>query len=143
MPGLPTESAVTADEINRFIDSDFSNSRSRCTAVGPGWAEVHLRADGSMMRPPGDIIQGPTVFSMADAALYYAVFTVVGIEPMALTSELSIRFLRPARGLDLMGRATLHHAGRRSVIGSVEMWTPDRPDAPVAVAQGTYVLPGR
>lgn len=140
MPGIPATSVVTVDEVNAFVDADFRNASGRCRAVGPGWAEVQLHADESMMRP-GDIILGPTVFALADCALYYAVFTVVGIEPMALTSELSIRFMRPARGRDLLGRGELHHAGRRSVIGSVTVWTPDRPDAPVAVAQGTYVLP--
>jgi uncharacterized protein (TIGR00369 family) len=140
MPGRTAVSAVTVADVERFITEEFSNTSTRCTAVGPGWAEVALDADAAMMRP-GGIIWGPAVFSLADAALYYAVFTVAGIQPMALTSELSIRFMRPARSTGLRGRAELHHAGRRSVIGSVTVWTPERPDALVAVAQGTYVLP--
>jgi acyl-coenzyme A thioesterase PaaI-like protein len=53
---------------------------------------------------------------------------------------MSIRFLRPARGEVLRARADLHLAGRRSVVGTVTVWTDD-PDRPVAVAQGTYVRP--
>jgi len=86
------------------------------------------------------IISGPTVFGVCDAALYYACFTVMGIEPMVLTSEMSIRFLRPARGDTLRAKAVLDHAGRRSMIGTVTAWTDDS-DKPVAVAQGTYVAP--
>ena len=89
---------------------------------------------------PGGIISGPTVFGVCDAALYYACFTVMGIEPMVLTSEMSIRFLRPARGAILRAHADLNHAGRRSLIGTVIAWTDD-PAKPVAAAQGTYAAP--
>ena len=60
---------------------------------------------------------------------------------MALTSELSIRYLRPAIGETLWARATLDKAGRRNVVGTVRVWTDDRPDKPTATAQGTYAMP--
>ena len=75
-------------------------------------------------------------------ALWYVTFVAIGrIEPMALTSELSIRFLRPAQGERIWARADLATATRRSVVGSVSVWMDDRSDRPTAVAQGTYVLP--
>jgi uncharacterized protein (TIGR00369 family) len=80
------------------------------------------------------------LFGLCDAALYYACFTRIGIEPMALTSELSIRYLRPAVGDEVWARATLAHCGRRSIIGTVTVHTGDE-TRPVAVAQGTYVRP--
>lgn len=133
------ECRVTAGQVNAFLEAEFPGTVNRCDAVGPGWAIAVIRPNEQNLRP-GGIISGPTVFGACDAALYYAVFTAVGLEPMALTSELSIRFLRPARGGELRAKATLHHAGGRSVIGSVVAWTDD-PDRPVAVAQGTYVRP--
>jgi uncharacterized protein (TIGR00369 family) len=60
---------------------------------------------------------------------------------MALTSELSIRYLRPARGDTVFARAELHHVGKRSVIGSIRCWMDDAEDKTVAVAQGTYIRP--
>jgi uncharacterized protein (TIGR00369 family) len=132
-------SLVTVDEVNEFLVREFSGSANRCEEVGAGWATALLRPDGSTLRP-GGIVSGPTVFGVCDAALYYACFTAVGLEPMTLTSELSIRFLRPARGTELRARADLHHVGRRSIIGNVIAWTDDR-SKPVAVAQGTYVRP--
>ena len=89
---------------------------------------------------PGGFISGPTQFSIADLALWYAVFGAVGLEAMALTSELSIRFVRPALGLFLQARADLHSVGARNIVGSVTIWTDDE-DKPTAVCQGTYVLP--
>ena len=74
--------------------------------------------------------------------LWYLVFGAIGrIEPMALTSELSIRYLRPAQGEVLWARAMLESAGRRNVVGTVRVWVDDREDKPVSTAQGTYVLP--
>jgi uncharacterized protein (TIGR00369 family) len=132
-------SLVTVEAINEFLDRDFAGSGNRCEAVGPRWAIAHLDTSQIGLRP-GGIVSGPTVFGVCDGALYYACFTAIGIEPMALTSELSIRFLRPARGDAVRARAELQHVGRRSIIGTVVAWTDDI-DKPVAVAQGTYVRP--
>ena len=134
-------SRVTVEAINEFLRAEFAGNSNRCESVGDRWAVARMDAGEGNLRP-GGIISGPTVFGICDAALYYACFTVMGIVPMVLTSEMSIRFLRPARGAVLRARAELHHAGRRSLIGSVIAWTDD-PDKPVAAAQGTYVAPAR
>jgi uncharacterized protein (TIGR00369 family) len=132
-------SLVTLEEINAFIVADFPASVTRCEAVGASWATALLRVDVDSLRP-GEIISGATVFGLCDEALYYACFTAIGIEPMTLTSEMSIRYLRPARGTEIRARAELHDVGRRSIVGSIVAWT-DNIDKPVAVAQGTYVRP--
>ena len=135
---LPT-SGVTVEEINAFLAAEFAGNGNYCESVGERSAVARLDTSTVNLRP-GGIISGPTVFGVCDAALYYACFTVMGIEPMVLTSEMSIRFLRPARGAVLRARADLNHAGRRSLIGTVIAWTDD-PAKPVAAAQGTYVAP--
>ena len=90
----------------------------------------------------GGFISGPTQFALADAALWYLAFGALGrVELMALTSELSIRYLRPAHGSVLWAKATLEAAGRRNVVGTVHVWCDDRVDKPTATAQGTYALP--
>ena len=132
-------SAVTVEEINNFLQRQFSGTANRCEELGEGWAVAAVRNDDVHLRP-GGIISGPTVFGACDAALYYACFTLIGLEPMTLTSELSIRFLRPAKGPELRARATVDHAGKRSLVGTIRAWT-DSPARPVAVAQGTYVRP--
>ena len=89
---------------------------------------------------PGKIISGPTVFSICDAALFYASLSAIGMEPMTLTSEMSIRFLRPARGEVIRARATVNSLGSRAIVGTVVAYTDDE-SKPVAVAQGTYMRP--
>ena len=137
--GVTSVSLATAAQINDFLEREFPGNGNRCDSVGERWAIAVLPTDGINLRP-GGIISGPTVFGVCDAALYYACFTAIGIEPMTLTSELSIRFLRPARGSVLRARADLHQVGWRSIIGSIVAWTDDD-TKPVAVAQGTYVRP--
>ena len=132
-------SRVTVDEVNAFLLSDFSGSANSCEEIGDGWAIAVVRTSDEHLRP-GGIISGPTMFGVCDAALYYACFSVLGISPMTVTSELSIRFLRAAVGAELRARADLVKVGRRAIIGNVVAWTTD-PAKPVAVAQGTYMPP--
>ena len=132
-------SRVTAQQINEFLTRDFPGTGNVCDDIGDGWAVARLDTTMVGLRP-GGIISGPTVFGACDAALYYACFSVLGIEPMTLTSELSIRFLRPARGPVLRARADLVKVGRRAIIGNMLAWTDDQ-SKPVAAAQGTYMPP--
>ena len=70
-----------------------------------GWAVARWEYDPSQLRP-GGYISGPTQFTLADTAIWFAVFTVIGISPMAVTTDLSISFLRPATGSDLWAEPT-------------------------------------
>ncbi len=135
-PILPTVSAV-----NEMVEQLFPGSSNACDAIGADFAVARREISDAELRP-GAFISGPSQFGLADAALWYLVFGATGrIEPMALTSELSIRFLRPARGKVLWAKATLDVAGRRNVVGTVHVWCDDRADKPTATAQGTYALP--
>jgi uncharacterized protein (TIGR00369 family) len=136
MNDLPTVEAINAMLVEQFIGTG-----SRCAALGSDFALAHMTPDQGALRP-GGFISGPTQFGLADAALWYLTFGAIAkIEPMALTSELSIRYLRPAQGAQLWARATLDKAGRRNVVGTVRIWCDDDEDRITATAQGTYALP--
>jgi uncharacterized protein (TIGR00369 family) len=131
---------VTAEAITAMIDREFSGTGNTCFEVGDDYAIARRDVHPDEIRP-GGFVSGPTQFGLADAALWYVTFVGVGrIEPMAMTSELSIRYIRPAVGDVLWAKATLDVAGRRSVVGTVSIWTTDE-SKPSAVAQGTYMLP--
>jgi len=133
----------TAEEINDFLLESFPAAAAdgiRCIDVGEGSATARWPYDGSTLRP-GGYISGPVMFSLADSALWFASFTSIGIEAMAVTSEMSIRFLRPAVGGDLVAQATIQSTSRRRLVGSIELWIDGAQDKLVAVAQGTYVRP--
>jgi len=130
----------TPAEVNAFLAESFPGTGNECLEIGPRHA-LGRRITGPDTMRPGGFISGPTQFGLADAVLWYALFGAVGIEPMALTSELSIRFLRPGQGSVLYARGELQAVGRRNVVGTVSLWVDDRTDRLVAVAQGTYVRP--
>ena len=112
----------------------------RCEQLAERTAVARWAHDEGVLRP-GGYISGPTIFGLADSALWFACFTAIGIEAMAVTSEMSIRFLRPARNGDLMAQARLDSVGRRRIVGTIDMWIDGAADRLVAVAQGTYVRP--
>ena len=138
------QSDVTVPDVaavNEMIGELFPGSNNSCVELTRTVAVARREISEAELRP-GAFISGPTQFGLADAALWYLVFGATGrIEPMALTSELSSRFLRPAQGSVLWAKATLDVAGRRNVVGTVRVWCDDREDRPTATAQGTYVLP--
>ena len=144
MPDTPAHPyELTPAGVNAMVGAEFPGSGNTCAGLGPTEALARLAVEPAALRP-GGFISGPTQFGLADAALWYLVFGAIGrVEPMALTSELSIRYLRPALGSVLWARASLESAGSRSIVGSVKVWCDDREDKPSAVAQGTYVVPER
>ncbi|MDA3015840.1 MAG: PaaI family thioesterase [Actinomycetota bacterium] len=132
---------LTVDAINAAVMASFPGSHHRCHEIGDGYAISRFTPDETSIRP-GGYISGPTQFAAADAVLWYASFVALGrIEEMALTSELSIRFLRPAIGDVLWARGDVNIVTRRSIVGTVRVWCDDRSDKPTAIAQGTYAIP--
>lgn len=132
---------LTPDHINALLGEQVPDAVHRCTELAATHAVARLTVSAGDLRP-GHLISGPTQFRLADAVLWFMVFGAIDrIEPMAVTSELSMRFLRPAQGGVLWARADLDACGRRNVVGTVRLWVDDRPDRPVSVGQGTYVRP--
>ena len=131
----------SVNDINEMVEELFPGSANVCVEIAHDFAIARRTVTDAEIRP-GGFVSGPTQFALADAALWYLVFGAAGrIEPMALTSELSIRFIRPAQGSVLWAKATLEVAGRRNVVGTVHLWCDDRENKPTAIAQGTYALP--
>lgn len=138
---IPAAPGVTPETVEAFVAQQWPArpDRAACHEVSGRHAVVEMPVAVEAIRP-GGYISGPTQFAVADLALWYAVFGAIGLEAMALTSELSIRFLRPATGDRLQARADLNSVGSRQIVGTVSIWVDD-PDKPVSVAQGTYMAP--
>lgn len=128
-------------EVNAMVVEQFPGTGNRCVELGADYAVAAYDVVPADIRP-GGFVSGPCQFAIADCALWFLSFVGLDrIEPMALTSELSIRFLRPAMGERMMCRATLEAVSRRSVVGTAHVWVDGRPDKITAAAQGTYAVP--
>ncbi len=134
-------SRLDIDAINAMVIEQYPGSGNRCVELGPDFAIARYEVTPSDIRP-GGFVSGPCQFAIADCALWFLAFVgLQRIEPMALTSELSIRFLRPAVGERILCRATLESVSRRSVVGTAHVWVDGAPDRVTAAAQGTYAVP--
>ena len=134
---------LTAEKVNAFVSATFpaaARNGVRCEEIGDRTATARLAFDETQLRP-GEYISGPNIFALADSALWFATFAVIGLEAMAVTSEMSVRFLRPAQGGDLMARAVVNSSSARRLVGTIELWIDGSPDKLVAVAQGCYSRP--
>jgi uncharacterized protein (TIGR00369 family) len=130
-------SAYLAKEFPQIgIGRDFS-----VEAVGPMSARMRLHYRADHLRP-GGTISGPTIFALADVALYVAILGQLGRVKLAVTTNLNINFLRKPGPVDLIGEARLMKLGKRLAVGEVTMFSLDAPDI-VAHATGTYSIPPR
>jgi len=136
---IPTPAAI-----NAFFAREFPSAYedgNRCVESGPGLIVSRWTYDPATLRP-GGFISGPTQFALADTAFWFLTFTVLGLAPMAVTSELTISFLRPAVGGDLLARAELLRAGKTRITGTVRLWVNGAPDKLVSHVVGSYMQLG-
>ena len=134
-------SQIDPDGVNSFVNNCYPELGSRCVEIGSDFALAEYDLSG-IARRPGGYISGPDQFRLADGALWVLTFHAIGrYEEMSVTSELSIRYLRPALGERLFARAQLQGHTRRSVVGSVSLWCDSNEEKIVSVGQGTYSLP--
>lgn len=96
-------------------------------------AERHLR--------PGGTVSGPSIFALADVAMYLSVLARIGPVALAVTTSCAVDFMRkPAAGRDLLGKARLLKLGRSLAVGDVMVFSEGQPE-PVARASLTYSIP--
>ena len=116
-------SKVSIEELGAFFNKAFGGRNvvpPNTTIVEDGRAVVHFDVTEDNIRP-GNYISGPTQMQLADHAAYIAVFTKIGIVPMAVTSNLNINFLRPCKGASLQADARILKIGRTLAVIEVEI----------------------
>jgi uncharacterized protein (TIGR00369 family) len=127
------------DELNALMNREFGGSSivtGPVQEVAPGRVHVVGRFHPSMLRP-GELVSGPTLMSVADTAAYTLILAHVGPELMAVTSTLTINFLRGAKPGDIHADAELLSLGRRQAVCDVRIWT-ESPERLAAQATVTY-----
>jgi|GEM_PF-57210 len=131
------EIRVDVEELTAFMGGAFPG--------GVPWTIHRLDADGvTLTLPtddrhlrPGGTVSGPTMMMLADSAAYAVVLAAVGLEALAVTTNLSINFVRRAEPGVLVADAELLKAGRTQALAEVRLHDGD-PDHLVAHAVVTY-----
>lgn len=131
---------ATKQEIIDFLADEFPQFQSIIEAVGDQSAVIRHHITEDNLRP-GGTVSGPTLFTVADSALYVAILAELGIIALAVTTNVNINFLRrPSADRDIIGKCKLIKVGRSLVVGEVFMYS-DGDDEPIAHAVGTYAIP--
>lgn len=90
---------------------------------------------------PGETVSGPSMFMLADVAVYLAILSRIGPVALAVTTSCSIDFMRkPAAGTNLICHARLHKLGRVLAVGDGMIYSEGQ-DNLVARASLTYSIP--
>jgi uncharacterized protein (TIGR00369 family) len=99
------------------------------------------RPYGDKALRPGGTLSGTTMMSLADFAMYVAVLASIGWAPLAVTTNLTINFLRKPAARDLLAEARLIKLGKRLAVGEVAIRSEGEEDL-VAHVTSTYSIPG-
>ena len=132
---------LTVEELTAFLDAVFPQIRGEAAieAVGPMTARMRLTPAERHLRP-GGTLSGPTMFMLADVAFYVAVLAMIGREPLTVTTNLSINFLRKPAPADLVAEARILKLGRSLAVGDATLFSAGTEGA-VAHASVTYAIP--
>ncbi|HMO71992.1 MAG TPA: PaaI family thioesterase [Paracoccaceae bacterium] len=119
------------------VAGDFAVERA-----APEGVTVRLKVADRHLRP-GGTVSGPTMFALADVAVYLAILSRIGPVALAVTTNCAIDFMRrPAAGVDLLAEARLLKLGRVLAVGEALIRSEGR-DEVVARAGQTYSFPPR
>ena len=105
-------------------------------AFDTGRAELRLPIRDELKQQHG-FVHGGAVSYLADNALTYAGGSVMPGQGV-VTSEFKINYLRPARGVALVARASVVHAGKRQIVCRCDVFAITGTEEKLcATAQGT------
>ncbi len=133
---------MTTGELTAFLAAAFPLlDVGRYTVEDASGQGVRLRlsVDERDERPGGTVL-GPTLMQLADTAAYLCVLAPIGPVALAVTTSLTIHFLRKPRLRDVLADARALRRGRRLCVIEVTLSTAGEED-PVAHATVTYALP--
>jgi len=116
--------AVTTEELRQLlVEWPFiSRLNFQIRALDDGLCTLEVPFQEVFMRPGGRI-SGPTFMATADAAMWLAIMTRLGITDPSVTAEMKTNFLNAAREEPFLCTARVLKWGRRLVYGVAECTT--------------------
>lgn len=108
-------------------------------ALWRGGCRLRQRYNRRSLRP-GGTLSGATMMALGDFATYVAVLSAIGWVPLAVTTNLSINFLRKPPPGDLIAEARLLKLGKQLAVGEVAIRADGGEDI-VAHVTSTYSIP--
>jgi uncharacterized protein (TIGR00369 family) len=115
--------------------AELLDMRAGQSADGVGSASMPVHDNH---RQSAGVVQGGLIVTLADYALHRAVSSLLGPGQQAVTVELKVNFIAPARDGNLTATARVISEGRRIMVGDVEVT--DQRSTVIARGLGTYLV---
>jgi len=137
---------LTRKELDRRLRAEFPEASHamgdyELEAVWHGGCRLRQRFSERSLRP-GGTLAGATMMSLGDFAMYVAVLSAIGWVPLAVTTNLTINFLKKPAARDLVAEARLIRLGKRLAVGAIGIRS-DGDDELVAHVTSTYSIPSQ
>ena len=129
-------------ELSSYLDKVFPQvvNRYRIVDLKQGYARVIQNITQENLRP-GGTVSGPTIFSLVDIGMYILLLAHIGKEPLAVTTNCSIDFLKkPTMDEELFADCNLLKLGKTLVVGEVLVKSSEK-EALLARSSITYYRP--
>jgi uncharacterized protein (TIGR00369 family) len=138
------EAILSAAELERRLSEAFpeafnAESGLAIEQVWHGGCRVRLNFAANTLRP-GGTISGTTMMMLADVGMYIAILASIGWEPLAVTTNLNINFLKKPTPAPLIAECRLIKLGKRLAVGDVAIRS-EGDEEMVAHATSTYSIP--
>jgi len=134
--------AFNRDELQAYLEEVFAEVMDvYCVeTLTEDTVQMRLKVGAGDLRP-GGTISGPSMFSLADVAVYAMVLARIGREALTVTTNASIDFMRkPEGGTDLIADCRLLKLGRALAVCDVLIRS-EGSDRIVARSSMTYSIP--
>ncbi|MEM9241664.1 MAG: PaaI family thioesterase [Pseudomonadota bacterium] len=133
---------MTADEVMTVLDRVFGQVAGQFAIEELSEMQITVRLKvGEQHLRPGGTVSGPSIFGLADVAIYMIVMAMIGPKVLAVTTSSSMDFMRKPDGQkDLIATCKLLKLGRSLAVGDVLIFSEGGRD-PVARASMTYSIP--
>ncbi len=142
--GCVKEAKVSAAELAEMARENVplvGTLAMQVESVLPGSVTIRVPYRDEFIRP-GGTISGPVLMAVADFAMYGVVLSLIGRVDLAVTTNLSINFLRRPPPGDVVARARILKMGKRLAVGEVLLHGGDDEDL-IAHVTSTYSIPPR
>ncbi|MBK1669121.1 thioesterase [Rhodovibrio sodomensis] len=137
-------SRISETDLQHLIDTQLPWVRAMgmsVQAIQEGSCRVRLPHRDEHLRP-GGTISGPAMMGLADYAMYVGVLSAIGRVELAVTTNLSINFLRRPQPAAILADCRMIKVGRRLAYGEVFLYAEGaEDDGPVAHVTSTYSIP--
>lgn len=139
------ELVITLDQVQTLVRGAFPGSAGSesllVEVLEPGYARIRMPYRKWMVRP-GNVLSGPSMMAAVDTAMYVAVLGHIGVQLMAVTADMNLRFLNKGVLGDVIADARILKLGRKLIAMESRVYSAAEPEVLVMHATGSYARPG-